>query len=105
MSYWIIRHKETGEWLPMRKGRTQTSAELTKVQPPRLFVSKGAAKRALRFWLGGIWWMEYRQTDFFREDFVLECHEQPNRVAEKMEIVEVVIVQVLPIKETNGATL
>lgn len=89
--YWVIRHKPSGGYLPglpsgLRAGYTHTEPELLSV--PRLFADKGAARRALTWWLKGV-----TSVDRFRDDFTLEYdetwHEEamPERKEEDMEVV------------------
>ena len=72
--FYLIRHRDTGEYLPVppsRKGSTWLS--LTKVQPPRLFISERAANCALTWWLKGCCALKFTNDDYtlvFGTDFV-----------------------------------
>lgn len=93
-TYYIIREKSTGKWLPEVAGtrggytHTQPVAHL----PPRLFVHSSAAQRALTWWLKGI-----TSVDRFRDSYTLEydetwrLDEMPERKKENMEVVPVLL--------------
>jgi hypothetical protein len=53
-TFWAVRHKPTGYYLPDRptsRSHVEPSADL----PPRLFHKESAAKTFLNFWLKGRW--------------------------------------------------
>lgn len=87
---WVIRHKPSGGYLPglpsgLRAGYTAT--EPTTTQIPRLFVDKGAARRALTWWLKGVTSVN-REKDYWGEyDETWHEHPMPERKLEDMEVV------------------
>ena len=92
--YWVIRHKPSGEYLPglpsgLRAGYTHTEPELLSV--PRLFGDRGAARRALTWWLKGVTSVDrYQDTNpdswgEWNEDWKEEP--MPERKLEDMEVV------------------
>ena len=88
--YWVIRHKPSGGYLPglpsgLRAGYTHTEPELHSV--PRLFADKGAARRALTWWLKGVTSV-HRSRDW-DGDYDETWHEEamPERKLEDMEVV------------------
>lgn len=85
--FYFIRHKETHEWLPCSTQRNSTSASLGKTRPPRLFVSRVAAKLALNWWAEGVSYNLYRNDDSLQE-----CVHIHGRNKDDMEIVEVTLI-------------
>lgn len=95
-TYWMIRHKPTGGWLPelakpLRAGYTGT--EPTTKGKPRIFTTERGAKDALRWWLRGIVNITVKMSDFGSLDpEPAESWDEipmPNRKAEEMEVVKV----------------
>lgn len=88
-----IRHKPTGYFLPeiygVRSGYTNTVPQKHGI--PRLFVEASAAKRALTWWLKGVTSV-YRSRDWDGDyDETWELTEVPERKAEDMEVVTVLL--------------
>ena len=100
-TFWIIRNKTTGDWLPelvkpLRGGYTHT--EPCKNHTPRLFTTERGAKNALWWWLRGEVTVRMTQGDPFNgnepdEDWHNE--KKPGRKAEDMEIIKVDLSQVI----------
>lgn len=91
-TFWIIRHKPTGGWLPeltkpKRGGYTHTEPGFWNT--PRLFTTERGAKNALWWWLRGVITTRMRQT--FDGDWIEDWDDEPKpgRKAEDMEIVKV----------------
>lgn len=94
MTFWFIRHKPSGHYLPEpagRLGRGGSHVEPTAFnsQPPRVFTTERSAKSALTAWLRGKFvrsgsrdW----ETGIWEEDD-LECIPVPSRKREEMEII------------------
>ena len=100
-NYWIIRNKQTGDWLPelakpVRGGYTHT--EPCRNRSPRLFTTERGAKNALWWWLRGIVTVRMTSGDPFNgnepdEDWRTDA--APGRKAEDMEIVPVSLIEEL----------
>lgn len=93
-----IRHKPSGGFLPglpsgLRAGYTST--EPTTHDVPRLFIDKGAANRALTWWLKGtIYVNRYQSTNPDSWGEVCEDWKEeliPERKREDMEVVPVLL--------------
>jgi len=93
ITVYAIRHKPSGGYLPMPRGRLGRGGSHTEpVIPdgsiekhPRLFPNERNAKNCLAAWLHG----KYFAYGEFGED--IEIKPQPNRVREDMEIVPITI--------------
>jgi hypothetical protein len=97
MTYFAIRHKPTGAFMPnygSRKGRGGfTHDEPSALAPPRLFPRRHHAQTALAHWLRGKLTVSNYRDDYTGEwDEDWSCKKVPERKAEDMEIVEVTIV-------------
>jgi len=92
--FYAIRHKPSGGFLP-EVGKGYTSSEPNTVDVPRLFTTKGGAKRALAWWLKGMFWTtksyNYGYEGFEESDE--DWHEQlmPDRKPEDMEVIPVLL--------------
>jgi hypothetical protein len=94
LTFYIIRHKPTGGFLPeltgVRAGYTHTEPQMYGV--PRLFLDAAGAKRALAWWLKGttrVWRGQDSFTGEYEEDWSTDPKE--HRKAEDMEVVPVVL--------------
>lgn len=93
MIYYVIRHKQTRQVLPVARSRNKTSAELSATQSPRLFTRQSSATQALDWWCGGIWHMElYASAPDSEPDCYLECEAQW-RTKDDMEIIRVLLIE------------
>lgn len=96
-TYYAIRHKRTGFFLP-----AQSSYGFTRVEPtpareaaPRLFSSVGPAKQALTWWLRGEAYETVEDqwnTDGPEREVRLKIIPKANRRADDMEIVAISLV-------------
>ena len=91
--FYAIRHKTSGGLLPelygLRAGYTHTEPDTYSV--PRLFITESGAKRALTWWLKGVTSVS-RGTDYEGHyDETWGTHEMPERKAEGMEVVIVLL--------------
>lgn len=101
-TFWGIRHKPTGRFLPEplgRAGRGGSHTEPSATEPPRIFDTELGAKRALSAWLQGKFvcgrgyypghpgndW----ESGYYEEVTVVK---QPHRVREDMEVVPLKLV-------------
>lgn len=97
--YYAIRDKRAFKTLPnygTRKGRggwTNDEPVSPSIVPPRLFMQRHHAERALKAWLKGVHYVKIKRShDFFgNEDDREEFHVRPapERCADDMEVVEV----------------
>lgn len=96
---YAIKQKSTGYYLPMaRKGNTWV--ELKQGNLPRLFARKGDAVLALNYWLKGKGEHLYSPAE---DRYYIEYNLDLARVAEDMEIVEIILIEVRR-NGTNTAT-
>lgn len=91
MTFYVIRHKPTGYFLPLRstrRGNTHSKPEKDCI--PRLFKNKQSASNALHWWLSGVFVYELSEDweSSYRE-WELHCTPKSDRKAEDMEIIEV----------------
>lgn len=93
--YWGIRRRSDGAFMPQGRGRGFTHDRPTFEKPPRLFVTRSAADRALDCWLLGDWSEGVETSTWDGET----CDRYPSppsqrpldRVAGDMEVVAVVL--------------
>jgi hypothetical protein len=92
-TYYIIRHKPTGAWMPQMRGGFSYWEPTFNHNPPRLFNTARAAKNALTCWLQGRWSQGMTSGDFWDppEPTRLEPHAVPGRRGEDMEVVAVTL--------------
>ena len=95
---WAIEHKPTGRYLPeikYKRGYTATQPCNPIEKPPRLFITKKAAKCALHWWLKGeiIRSQDYRIRDWEEVDYeeTLTIIPKPDRKAVDMCVRKVVL--------------
>ena len=92
--FYMIRHKQTGGFLPeVNKG--YTFSEPTWQGVPRLFSTRGGAQRALTWWLNGITSVTktggqwgYGEPEY---DEVWNLEKRPDRIKEDMEVILVLL--------------
>lgn len=94
--FYVIRHKPSGGFLPeVRKGYTFSEPSTRECDVPRLFATKGGAKRALTWWLcgitsvtktGGMW--GFGEPEY---DEAWNLKKMPDRKVEDMEVVNVLL--------------
>ena len=97
-TFYMIRHKTNGTWLPNahgRGGRGGTHQEPTTYKPPRLFSKVQHANAALRWWLEGICKVRHDEEWYTKEP-------STPRIKEDWEVVEV---QIIMSVNTNAASL
>ena len=87
-TFYIVRNKHTGEWLPASKQRNSTAARLCRDHPPRLFKTPGGAKNALNWWSYGVFHMN---RGAYGDDWDLDVVRCKDRKKEDMEVVEVTL--------------
>lgn len=101
---YAIKHKPSGGFLPELSGQRAGYTYTEPVKPnesyghPRLFETRGAARRALAWWLKGVTTVNVSitpSTAFGPEDYDEDWHteEKPDRKAEDMEIVPVLLME------------
>lgn len=91
-SFFAIRHKPSGRFLPAINSYGFTRTEPSASDPPRLFVRKGSATQALDWWLEGESFeevMENLDTPTPERHIRIRTLKRPNRRREDMEIVVV----------------
>ncbi len=99
-SYWVIRSKKTGDWLPelvkpLRGGYTHT--EPCRNHTPRLFTTERGAKNALWWWLRGVVTVHFTAGDPMSDYGGTEPEEdwnttaKPDRALHEMEVIQVVL--------------
>ena len=91
MTYYAIRQKSTGHFLPQDgrgRGFTFTEPNACLAGPPRLFAKRASAGAALRCWLQGHWELRvaYRGEDVYHD---IEKKPRASRQPEDFEVVEV----------------
>jgi len=92
MTFWAIRHKPSGFFLPARDkkrrgGYTHDEPRDPKIYAPRLFPKRTAAHLALKHWLDGV--MTEIVDCFTGEyDTYIKVVKKPERKPEEMELVE-----------------
>jgi hypothetical protein len=103
MDVYAIRHKPSGEFMPVRMSRTSRGGWSYWREPgntpydatPRLFPTKQGAINALSSWMQGRWVHEYTGGSFECPDdgYYETVPEEPKspRVREGMEIVELAL--------------
>lgn len=99
MQMWVIKHVPSGKYLPAprgRGGRGGTHVDIGDPGSPRLFSTEVAARSAPRWWLGGevhVGQFDVRTFDdeWTEEDWTIKP--RPDRIAEDMAVVAVVLVE------------
>lgn len=101
ITFWLIRHKPSGGYLPEPAGRmgrggshVEPTLHVDNLTRPRLFISERAAKIALGSWLKG----KVHHSSGYHEDYFsggreyyedLDVEHVPSRKREDMEITSV----------------
>jgi len=89
-SFFAIRHRPTGRFLPALNSYGFTRCEPSATDPPRLFSRQSSASQALN------WWLEGEVYEVIQEDLdspgpersvSLRTFRRPNRKRDDMEIV------------------
>lgn len=93
MIYYAIRHKPTGFFLPVAKGRTGSRVEPECNCCPRLFKEERHAKGYLTVWLQGIFETGKFQTYEGEWEEDLDIIPQPHRKRENMEIIPMRLIE------------
>lgn len=98
LTFWFIRHKPSGHYLPeptgrMRRGGSHTEPVSPDQKQPRVFMSELSAKRALSSWLRG---KVHRNKgydsytgDYWEDNEIVPV---PSRKKDEMEIVNATMV-------------
>ncbi len=86
-----IRDMETGFFLPQGRARGFTHDEPTNKKPPRLFVTRGGAEQALRWWKSGEWSAHWAYTYEGNEDYLFKNKARLDRINSHMEVVEIIL--------------
>jgi hypothetical protein len=99
MTYWAIRHKPSGGFLPAGRKRGFTHDQPSTELPPRLFTKRRAAKAALRCWLMGDWKEETSGgSSYYGDDYdiypVPPSKPPADRKPEEMEVVMLLLVAI-----------
>lgn len=91
-SFWVIRQKSTGYYLPAVRGcYTRYEPMASHQMPPRLHVKRSAANLALKAWLGG----EQRAAYDFEGSWEgMRIFPIVGRSADDMEIVELHLTEI-----------
>jgi hypothetical protein len=89
---WFVRHRPTGRYLPLPRGRGGRGGSYVEpadpsVEPPRPFWSKRAAQSALGLWLLGKFYERSYQTYNGDYDVDAGVTPVPSRRREEMDIV------------------
>lgn len=97
--FFIVRVKGTERCLHQLKKGAQTHVEPSDVHEPRLFNTRNAASCALTWWLKGECFMSFGEPDGIigfssPEPIGLDWRTKPERRAEDMEIVPVLLQEI-----------
>lgn len=112
-TFWVIKHKPTGELMPLmkrNKGYTHwrpgnPDDKLYQISVPRLFSKKAYAKAAINWWLKGKTSMHvYRDSFSFDCDVEISTAQVPNRKADDLEIVPVNLVSLRKLAKLGART-
>lgn len=94
-TYYAIRHRVTGRFLPAMQswGFTRSEPVAPDKAPPRLFITKGAATQALDWWLKGEAYENRQENENWEGDVEVRIVTipRPSRRRENMEIVAVLL--------------
>lgn len=104
---YAIKHKPSGGYLPeifgQRAGYTYTEPTVPSelYGHPRLFETKGAARRALAWWLKGVTTVLFTKPEAWGGDYDEQWNteEKPERKAEDMIIVPMLLMEIADVEE------
>ncbi len=94
MSYFIIRHRSTGRFMPaLPRGATWWEPTKSKEASPRLFAKRAHASNAKDWWERGAWLTEYNRSSSWDGDddaaFLARREPEAPRKKGDLEILEV----------------